>query len=158
MLKWKAGDGLVRIRNSMGHPLLWWTTSIAIFLTTMRLFFFGAATELGHVDGGIQEESEGFYFRHRRAAALLALMWWAYVSPWVLTLRDSYINHYLPSYAFGLLLTAGALAWLHQRWPRLATGVLVALLAVGIVYAPIWGQFAIDPGAIKYWLFIKGWR
>lgn len=158
MLGLKAGDGLVRVRNSMGHPLLWWITSLTLFLTTVRLFFFGAASELGYVDAEVDEDDRGFYFRHHRAAALLASMWWAYIGPWVLSLRDSYINHYLPSYAFGLILTAGLLAWLCQRRPRLAAGVLVALIAVAVFYAPIWGQLPIDPAAIKYRLFLKTWR
>ena len=50
------------------------------------------------------------FAEHGRAIWMLLLLWALPLTPWILTRRDSYAYHYLPSYGFGLLLLAG-LVW-----------------------------------------------
>lgn len=85
-------------------------------------------------------------------------MWWIFMAPWLLTRRDSYIYHYLPSYAFGLLLCAGGLAYLCREKPRLGLATCSTLAVVFVLYAPIWGQLPISRAGLDARLFLQGWR
>ena len=151
-----APEGAVRIMNSMGHPLLWWTTSLLVIVGSARLALKGLVAELAQ-DSKAALARRSFLANHQSIAELL-LMWWLFMAPWVLTRRDSYVYHYLPCYAFGLILTAGALAWLCETRRKLGFIALSSIAAVAVFYAPVWGQLPIDPQHIKWRLFLQGWR
>ena len=141
-------DGRARIMTSLGNPALWWLVNGSLLLT-------GALAAWG-------------LFRARRLRAwlsavdprplLLFVCWCAPIAPWIVSPRDSYIYHYLPAYAFGVVLAAG---WLSRLYRKLPPHGLIALLALGQVsfyYAPIWGQLPITRDGIERRLFVKSWR
>gem|GEM_PF-671598 len=83
----------------------------------------------------------------------------AYLSPWVVTNRDSYIYHYLPVYAILLVSWAGILSTFVKGSKEISkTGVLAYLCLVAVVssfYAPVWAQLPISEQALKWRLFIQ---
>jgi dolichyl-phosphate-mannose--protein O-mannosyl transferase len=84
--------------------------------------------------------------------------WVAFLAPWVLTRRDPYIYHYLPAYAFGVLLLAGYLEFALQRRPKWTEGLLVAILVVSLVYLPVWIGLGLDKTGLEARLFPLSWR
>lgn len=163
-----APGGLIRVMTTLGHPLLWWCTSVLIAIGSLRLFLRGVLNDMkdgvsraGTVDAVVDSSSgagSGFFVRHRASVALLVLMWWLQMSPWILTRRDSYAYHYLPAYSFGLLLVAGGLAHLLSQRPRIGLAVLSLVMAVALFYAPVWGQLPISAEGSAMRLFIPSWR
>lgn len=146
----------VRVMTSLGNPLLWWSSALAvigsIFWVTTR--WAKALFANRSVQGAL-----GLNPREPQVdpTGQLAPMTWlvvAHVSsmaPWVLTQRDSYIYHYLPSYAFGLVVLGGWAAYLYRRpeGRKLALGALCAAVVVSGYYAPVWGQLPMSRDALK---------
>jgi dolichyl-phosphate-mannose--protein O-mannosyl transferase len=76
----------------------------------------------------------------------------------MITPRDSYIYHYLPSYGLGLVLLAGFVSWVYER--RAWLGLLAVLVVgeVSVFYAPVWAQLPITQTALEQRLFLRRWR
>lgn len=131
----QVGDGLVRVMTSMGNPLLWWSVVLALFLSLEGL-----------VKGAVRR---GFPGMHSRLFLLCAFV--AYISPWIVTNRDTYIYHYLPAYSVGIVMLSGLFAeWSEEegnrRWAILALG---AFTLVSVFYAPVWSQLPMTEDALK---------
>ena len=135
-----VSGGMLRIMSTMGNPLIWWSVIIGVFFTFWRLI-------------------ESLLLR--RAPALgqvwLLLAYVAYLSPWIVTNRDSYIYHYLPSYAVGIILLAGLISEfaLILRLRLAVLGLVCTVAVVSSLYAPVWAQLPISPNAVKYRPFIR---
>jgi dolichyl-phosphate-mannose-protein mannosyltransferase len=133
--------GLLRVMTSMGNPLLWWSVDLAVLhtlLTTLRRPLRLTSTEL--------------------SSAWLLIAYVAYLSPWMVTNRDSYIYHYLPAYGIGMVLLGGLLDKYGKGSSRRATLVLGFAGAVTVVsafYAPVWAQIPISSAALDSRPFIK---
>ncbi len=123
--------GQVRVMTTMGNPLLWWCAVIAFLYAawhTLSCLAKKRTPEWGYT--------------------WLALGYLAYLSPWILTDRDSYIYHYLPSYALGLVLAAGLLSrYLNGRRLLYATAVIAVVSAF---YAPTWSKRPMTKTALSY--------
>jgi dolichyl-phosphate-mannose--protein O-mannosyl transferase len=96
---------------------------------------------------------------HTRAVALLAAAWLALLAPWTVG-RGGYVfmYHYLPSYAFGLVLLAGLMARLERRHPWMVVGFVGLALGFAIFFAPVWGEFPITESAAIHRLVFIPWR
>ena len=138
--------GTVRVLTTLGNLAFWWS-AVALTLASgwvilMRGLRAVLAAPAGPSDQGV---TPGAYVAaHGRAVVLVLCGALAFLAPWVLTHRDSYIYHFLPSYACMLMLLAGYLAWALQRRP---TGVLLFMLVSSIVlvlYAPLWSFMPIS--------------
>lgn len=76
---------------------------------------------------------------------------------WIPSLRDAYIYHYLPAYAFALPLLAGGLAKIYGRMPLKVLVGLGAVFLVSVAYAPFWAELPITQAALSARL-PAGWR
>lgn len=151
-------DGRVKMLSSLGNPLLWWLVDLALVAVAVALLVGafrylrkqGVRSSLGRVRGLIDTP----------AGKLLALLllWAAFVAPWILSRRDSYLYHYLPAYAFGTVLVGVLLDALYQRARMAALLVLLAIGQVSFYYSPLSGQLPITPNGLQERLFIKSWR
>jgi dolichyl-phosphate-mannose-protein mannosyltransferase len=157
LLLWSEAmpDGMVRVMSSLGNPLLWWTSSIAMVAASSRLAWRGIASVRGDPDvagGSPWQRAVG------RASAWLALYWVAFMAPWVISRRDSYVYHYLPSYAFGVVLVGGLIAYVYGRRRKLGLAAVLVVCLVAVFYAPIAAQLPISPAALRLRLFLDWWR
>lgn len=76
---------------------------------------------------------------------------------WIPSLRDAYIYHYFPAYAFALPLLAGGLTKFYEKMPlRVLTGI-GAVFLVSVVYAPFWAELPITQEAL-FARLPAGWR
>jgi dolichyl-phosphate-mannose--protein O-mannosyl transferase len=91
--------------------------------------------------------------------ALLAMAWLAMLAPWTVG-RGGYVfmYHYLPSYAFGLILLAGLLVRLERRRPDLVAAFVGVGLAFAIFFAPVWGEIPLTDLEAHRRLIFLPWR
>ncbi|HEY4188338.1 MAG TPA: phospholipid carrier-dependent glycosyltransferase [Polyangia bacterium] len=156
-------DGSIHALLTLGNPLLWWASTLAVVAATVvvvrtgrrRLWqqLLGARVDAGPTGGtdvlAVQD----------RAGLLFGLLmaWAAPLAFWVPSLRDAYLYHYLPSYTFALVLLAGFADRFYAR-RQLATFIAIVLvLEVSIFYAPLWGELSISQEALNARLF-PNWR
>jgi dolichyl-phosphate-mannose--protein O-mannosyl transferase len=101
---------------------------------------------------------EAFVLAHGRAVVLAVVGAAAFVSPWVLTHRDSYIYHFLPAYAVLLVLLGGYVGTL---WPARFRAVLGYVAVVTIVagwYGPVWSFLPLSHQSYEQRLPVETWR
>jgi dolichyl-phosphate-mannose--protein O-mannosyl transferase len=143
-------NGRVRAMTTLGNPLLWWCSTAAMLASLGAL---SVRWVLARISGAPRSEDV-----LARAHMLHGLAWIAFLSPWILTSRDSYIYHYLPSYGLGLVALGALVARFQRRWPRSVLGFVLVVAAVSIFYAPVWGQLPLSPQAYRWRLFLPNWR
>jgi dolichyl-phosphate-mannose--protein O-mannosyl transferase len=151
----RVEGGLMRWMITLGNPLLWWSSALVMLATIgwlmrERLRALASAWPTRAALPALSDDA--------RAAWLLCAAFVGFLSPWVLSARDSYLYHYLPCYAVSLVLFGGAAGRLYERRPRLLLGALLLVLGVSAFYAPIWGQFPIDETGYRARLFLERWR
>lgn len=159
--------GWVRILTTLGNPLLWWGSVLAVvgsavwllrsqtarllYLFRSRVSAWGGLSRRTGAERALRDEEPAPPSALASGSAWLLTIHLAALSPWILTNRDSYIYHYLPSYTVGLILLAGWVAAAYRRAGSrrvvLATVVLVA--SVSAWYAPLWGQLPLSNEALK---------
>jgi dolichyl-phosphate-mannose-protein mannosyltransferase len=162
-------DGLVRTMTTLGNPLLWWSTALVVLWTLVGLLKSATTTLYGLTKArnaaarGTDELPGSIDLRNLPATGawaplLLVAFFLGFLSPWVLTGRDSYIYHYLPCYSFGLILLAGAVARLFRRAPRATLSAVLLVALVSVFYAPVWAQLPLSEDAYAWRLFVAAWR
>jgi dolichyl-phosphate-mannose-protein mannosyltransferase len=142
-------DGSVRALLTLGNPLLWWAAIAAVWTTASAL-----------LTGGL-----GRLFRDvtTRARSERARQFWllaCYAGPivfWIPALRDAYIYHYLPSYAFALPLLAGLVSKAYESKRALSLAFVLVIFEVSLVYAPMAAELPIAQRALQARL-LPGWR
>lgn len=153
-----ASDGLVRVLNSIGNPLLWWMVDLAVLITAVALakaaFDWMRARRLP----SWKQDLRSLLGTQRGRRAVLLGGWFLPIFPWIVTHRDSYIYHYLPAYAFGVVLVAVLLDRVYCGFRKTGLGLLLAIAVVTAYYAPIWGQLPITPAGVEHRLFVSSWR
>ena len=65
-------------------------------------------------------------------------MYWACLAPWILTRRDSYFYHYLPSHLTAIVLVSGLCSSLYQVPRSWALTLAALVIAVSALYSPRW--------------------
>jgi dolichyl-phosphate-mannose--protein O-mannosyl transferase len=161
-------DGSIRALVTLGNPLLWWGSSVAVLVaaavvvrTGPRRLWQQIADRLSTPKPPPADASAGVPspLDQRAGAFFCVLVAWAGpIVFWIPSLRDSYIYHFMPSYAFGLVLLAGMADRLYQRF-RVQT--LAAVLMVAVVtffYAPIWSELPLTESALHARVIFPGWR
>jgi dolichyl-phosphate-mannose--protein O-mannosyl transferase len=154
VLHFEQSRGWVRALTTLGNPVLWWAGTLAVAAAAASL----GARILQRLRGQGSSDAKGFFASHQRAATALLGFWVLPLLPWVLTRRDSYIYHYLPSYAFALILLAGFGAWLYERRSTLVLAALIVVAELSVFYAPVWGQLPLSQTAYEQRLFLERWR
>ena len=139
----RNGD-TVRAMTTSGNPILWWGINWAVLWTAFELARQARNRRLLALADAPPWASAQRY---------LLLLWFLPLCPWIFTNRDSYIYHYLPSYAFGLVLFGCLVSTLANPKVRLA---LVALIAVVFFYcARVWGKIPLDADSLLHKIFFR---
>lgn len=138
-----AGDGAVQVMTTLGNPLLWWGSGVAVlgsvgYLLWLRLM---RREPVAH---------------HPLVLPLLG--WGASFLPWALVDRVVFLYHYLPAYAFALLMVGYWLAKLFRSdgW----SGVIVCslLLAVSLYFLPLAvGWWPLSAESLGQHIWIRRW-
>lgn len=157
-------DGTLRTLLALGNPALWWASSLAVIGAAAvvcktgwrRLWQQISAPAPDSVAPATDAASEPLEARSGGLLWLLAA-WAAPLAFWMPSLRDSFVYHYMPSYAFALILLAGFADRLYRRHrvPTLVALVVVAELL--LFYAPLWGELPIAQDAMHARL-LESWR
>jgi dolichyl-phosphate-mannose--protein O-mannosyl transferase len=138
VLRYRRSHGLVRAMVTLGNLAMWWSSALLVLRAAAALLRAPVDRMLGK-----QTPDQGFYGEHRAAIAWLLLLWLLPLAPWMVSGRDPYLYHYLPSYGFALILLAGGLTWLFRTRPGLAWAALTGFVAVSAVYLPVWAELPI---------------
>jgi dolichyl-phosphate-mannose--protein O-mannosyl transferase len=155
--------GSVRVLSSIGNLAIWWA-SVATAMALMWTILVNGLWATLHpqpdsAGAGADEARVAAFMRQNGRAVLLALTAaMAFLAPWVLTHRDSYIYHFLPSYAVLVLLLGGVLDWCQARRPFAVLLFFLLVLLVSAFYAPVWSFFTTDENAVARRLFVPTWR
>jgi dolichyl-phosphate-mannose--protein O-mannosyl transferase len=163
-------DGSIRTLVTLGNPLLWWASTLAVIVAAVVVIRTGPrriwallkadGTPPGpRADDAPTARADRSFLEDRAGALLWVLAAWAApIVFWIPSLRDSYIYHFLPSYSFGLVLLAGLTDRMYRRY-RLHTLLAVVLVAeVTLFYAPIWSELPLTQSALHARLFFPFWR
>ena len=137
-----ARDGdVVRALSTSGNPILWWGVNVALIWSLLNVLRGPGKGGLFAADRASPIAGQGF----------LLLLWCLGLSPWILTNRDSYIYHYLPSYVFGLILLGGLVSTLSNTKVRFA---FVAVVASVFAYCfRVWSKIPLDSDSFLHRIF-----
>ena len=72
--------------------------------------------------------------------------------------KYTFSYHYLPSYAFALVLLAALVSAVWHRWPKAALLFVGWVSAVSIYFAPVWGELPLTETEAHRRLLFSGWR
>lgn len=182
----QAVDGTMIALFTLGNPLLWWSAILAVLESTWAALEGGVlrlwravisgsvaddsaaegsdadaeAAEGGEATPATRSVSKSDEPSPPRETAGIFWLVACYVGPiafWVPSLRDAYIYHYLPAYAFALPLLAGATAKVYEKKQL---GVLVGMglvFLVSVAYAPFWAELPMTQAALSARL-LPVWR
>ncbi len=162
LLSYERHWGEVRVLSGLGNLALWWP---GVLLTVASIVVIVGKGVVAIASAGNDESTDSgslnpalFLGTHGRASLILLAGCIGFVAPWVITHRDSYIYHFLPSYAAIILLLAGYVDWVRRRKPIDALLFIGVVLIVAAFYAPIWSSMVTSEDAVNARLFVGGWR
>jgi len=94
-----------------------------------------------------------------RRALVTSVGWAALIAPWTVA-RGKFIfwYHYMPCWAFAVMLLAGITARLEERHPRVVLGFVLAALLAAAWFAPVWGEWPLSLAAANRRLWFVPWR
>jgi dolichyl-phosphate-mannose-protein mannosyltransferase len=161
-----AGQGgMVRGLTSLGNLALWWSAcALALGFSGLVVWrglswLFSPAPSVTQTDTeSLRFALERFAAAHGRAALLLLSGALGFLLPWVITHRDSYIYHFLPSYSLLLVLLAGFIAEALSARTKWVLGFLVLVTLVTGFYGPLWCYLPLSDAAFHQRLFVGSWR
>lgn len=145
-------EGFLRVMSGVGNPALWWLVNVTVVATAISLGI--AAWHWFLARPAAEGPAQGNSLR----IAFLMLCFVTPILPWIFSNRDSYINHYLPAYVFGVIIAALALGQLFRSRPTTAFVLFLNVMLVGAFYSPVWGQLPITRTAMESRLILKKWR
>jgi dolichyl-phosphate-mannose--protein O-mannosyl transferase len=152
----------VRVVSSLGNLLLWWfgvATILGAFIVT---WVSGLAavidTDAERKSNATSISIHHFVLSNGRAVLLILFGCIGYLAPWIFTLRESYIYHFLPIYGFIIVLLAGYVGWIGRCRPTLVILFVAGVLIVTSFYAPVWSYTPVSAAAMQVRLFFHGWR
>lgn len=142
-----------RYASSGGNPVLW----VPATLTVVGLPLTSLVVKIREMLGRARP---GFLSAELVRRALVPVIGWAaLIAPWTVA-RGKFIfwYHYMPSWAFAVVLFAGVLRHLEARHPRVALGVVVAVMLCAAWFAPVWGEWPLSLRAANLRLWFVPWR
>jgi dolichyl-phosphate-mannose--protein O-mannosyl transferase len=171
VLGFRSELGQVRALSSLGNLALWWAACGVALLCVVAILRQGLLATLRPIPDASAEAVpardsttsapwplEGFVLAHGRAVVLAIAGAAAFVSPWVLTHRDSYIYHFLPAYAVLLVLLGGYVGTLWPARPRAVLAYLAVVTVVAGWYAPVWSFLPLSRQSYEQRLPLENWR
>jgi len=148
----------VRIVTTLGNPLTWYSTTVAVIGSLGGLAWFGLRHTLAERRAGVEAVGAGLWATHGYGLVVLLVGWLSFLSPWVLTRRDPYIYHYLPCYTLAVILLAGIVSWVAERRHRVVLVFLLLTLDVAAFYTPVWSRLPLTQEGLEARLFLRSWR
>jgi dolichyl-phosphate-mannose--protein O-mannosyl transferase len=131
---WRTIDGAtLRSVTSRGNPLLWACCSASALGLSCAVAWRGLAPILKAGTFRL-----GWLSLPARSLIYLLAAYWACLAPWILTRRDSYIYHYLPSYLTAIVLVSGLCSSIYRSRRSWALTFTALMIAVSAVYSPRW--------------------
>lgn len=160
--------GVIRVLSSLGNLAIWWTAVLLALATLASVASIGTRAMLAAPSGSGRAPAHGgraaswwalepFLLSRGRAVLVILACVVGFLAPWVLTHRDSYLYHFLPSYTALVILLAGFVAWVQARSARVALVFTVVVLLVAAYYAPIWSYLPLTAPALRARLFLPSW-
>lgn len=157
------GEGMIRALLTLGNPILWWVGSVAVIVGMIVVVRTGPRRLWQQIASHCPETPPApsslppaspfrslFHLEHRAALVFWLLAGWAGpIVFWIPSLRDSYIYHYMPPYAFALALLAGFMDRLYQHRPVTILIAIAIIAEVSVFYAPLWGELPISEAALN---------
>jgi dolichyl-phosphate-mannose--protein O-mannosyl transferase len=142
-----------RYASSAGHPLLWALGGISV----LGLPLVAAVHAL--VPRWHQRYLGWFGAPFTQRMLLLVLGWLAMLLPWTVG-RGIYtfFYHYLPSWAFALLLLGAVVAHAERRRPGLVLALILLVCAIAVYFAPVWAELPMSVEAANRRLIFLPWR
>lgn len=107
--------GNIRTITTLANPLLWWGSMAAVATSTIHLLWLRLRAKKSVVD-------------HPLVPMIIAFF--AFWLPWAGVHRVVFLYHFIPSYAFALLILC---YWLSLLWKILPKQLIVLLILIGIV-------------------------
>jgi dolichyl-phosphate-mannose--protein O-mannosyl transferase len=83
-----------------------------------------------------------------RSLLFALVAYWSLLAPWILTRRDSYLYHYLPSYLIALVLLSGVLGEVMRVRRRAVLALLAGIVLLSAWYAPRWAGLGTGLGTL----------
>jgi len=163
--------GTVRAMTSLGNIALWWPGVALALVLCWRVLYRGlratlrekrpdaavpAPASAGPLASAWGLDFSGFLEAHGRASLIVLGGAVAFVAPWAISHRDSYIYHFLPAYVLLLTLLAGFVA--RETRTTLVVAFVAVVLVVLAFYAPVWSMFETSSRAVNLRLFLPVWR
>ncbi|HLK40746.1 MAG TPA: phospholipid carrier-dependent glycosyltransferase [Polyangiaceae bacterium] len=160
VLSYNVQAGKARVVTSLGNLAIWWAAMAVLFSVGAVLLWRGVrwALDRSAAVSSASVAPADFVVENGRSVLLVLAVATGYLAPWVLTHRDSYIYHFLPSYTALVLLLSGYVAWARPRRPLSVLVFAAVVLVVAGIYAPIWSAIPVSPRALQARLFLESWR
>jgi dolichyl-phosphate-mannose--protein O-mannosyl transferase len=149
----RVGERIVRMMVSLPNLAVGWASFALAVASLCRVASLGPRRLVDR----LRAPTDGFFQRDLVAVCWLVFLWLLPIVPGMLFDRDSYYNHYLPSYAFAVILLGGGLARLFRARPALAWIFVVATIVVLVQYLPVCIELPIRIRHAKQLLFLDGW-
>ncbi len=150
----RVSKRIVRAMVSLPNLAIGWTSYGLALGSLCRIASLGPRRILDR----FRATDDGFFSGDLPAVCWLVLLWLLPMVPWMLFHRDSYYNHYLPSYAFAVILLGGALARLFRTRPGLVWLFVITAIVVFALYLPVWIELPIRIRHYNQLLFLDVWR
>ncbi len=151
--------GSVRVLSCLGNLAIWWPAILLALATGARTIWRGVEATASGVPAQSQPSFlDAFLAAHGRAVLVTLSAAAGFLAPWVLTHRDSYIYHFLPTYTMLVILLAGFVDWSRAAHPLAVTVFMVVVLLVLAYYAPVWALLPIRDEGMRTRLFLESWR
>jgi dolichyl-phosphate-mannose-protein mannosyltransferase len=153
-------DGLlVRTQSTIGGPFLWGGVTLSVAVTACAAALRLVPVCRTWLDRRVwRAEGEGDKALSLRAVLFALACWASPFLPWILTKRDSYMYHYLPSYGFGLVLLAGIFAWMFRRRRVAAWALVLTACIVSIYFIPVSSQMPLTHKQLDRRLVFELWK
>lgn len=166
LLGFHEKQGAIRALTSLGNVATWWSAIILTLGAVAVLLRLGWARVLSETEDESTHTNQPawlttvtqFLLGNGRSVMVLLLTAVGFVTPWILTHRDSYIYHFLPAYAALVVLLGGFLGWYERTQPRRVFWFIVIVLLVAAFYAPLWAYVPVSQEAFNLRLFLGSWR
>jgi dolichyl-phosphate-mannose-protein mannosyltransferase len=138
-----GADGSTQVMTTLGNPLVWWSSSIAVLASIgylVREFLFFRKPISDH------------------PLFLLLLGWGAAFLPFVFVHRVMFLYHYMPAYGFALLMLAYWLSQVFKRNPWLVVSICAIYLGVSVYFVPLFvGWWPLTVKSLAQHIWLKKW-
>lgn len=152
-LAYQPGPDGVRVLSMLGNLATWWS-AVAVGLRATGVVLVRGTRAMSATPA----QAADAVARHGSAVLVLLSGALGFLAPWVLSHRDSYLYHFLPSYLALVLLLSGTVSELRARHPTRALSWLAVVVTVAALYEPLWCFTPVSADGYEWRLFFRGWR